>query len=606
MLRASLISLLAACLVASAQAQQAPQTKKTEQAPPAQTGAGFIAPSEANVRIAPDARTFVVMAALNVAGFDYETGGQPLSPARRELRKDLAGLDPNVKAKLAAFYQAHRRLGVDETGDAARYAALSVMMTEPPGFTVYQSSDRAIPDDLQPLLASEEGLKEGFVSLVREFYIKSGIREIIPKYMAIGEAYAAAYRIPVGTVIYDVLDYFHTRPETVINMRPLVVTTGVVEGKKQKETVITRTRTRQVFVIPDPLAPLDTSTVRGDILNQRDDLLARRIGDDYIVIVGPSRAANADSVRQAVIRFVIDPMVERHLKASLEYKDQISKLVASVPTAARQYANSVYLVIRESLAQATEARLRRISAIATRGPYSEDDAVFDLAQAYLRGAVLSFHFYESLGGLEKVGIGMEDFFDHMVGNAKFEREAGRTKEIEAVVARVSARRSKPSRTNSNEGAAAEAVIGAMAARILKSDDLIREKRFKEARSILDEVLAVEPNNARALYGMGQVVTQTPSTAELDPKADENDKIQMQHDRLERAIKLYRRAIENASKDSERWLIQWSHLFLGRIYDFQEFREDAIAEYEKAIALEDIPNGAYKEALEGKRRPYGQK
>jgi len=56
----------------------------------------------------------------------------------------------------------------------------------------------------------------------------------------------------------------------------------------------------------------------------------------------------------------------------------------------------VYLVIRESLAQATEARLRRINAISTRGTYSEDDAVFDLAQAYLRGAVLSFHFYESL------------------------------------------------------------------------------------------------------------------------------------------------------------------------------------------------------------------
>ncbi len=598
MLKAGLISLLGVCLIASAQAQQAPDAKKSAQAAPAQTRAGFIAPSEANVRIAPDVRTFIVMAALNMAGFDYETGGQPLSPARAELRKDFARLDPQVKEKLAAFYGAHKRQGLDETSDAARYEALSMMMTEPPGFTVYQATDRAIPDDLQPLL--------DFVPLVREFYVKSGIRELIPKYMAIGEAYAAAYRAPVGMAIYDVLDYFHTKPETVINMRPLVVTTGQVEGKRQKETVITRTRTRQVFVVPDPLAPVDTSTVRGDILNQKEDLLARRIGDDYIVIVGPSRAANADAARQALIRFVIDPMVERHLKASLEYKDQISKQVASVPTAARQYANSVYLVIRESLAQATEARLRRINAIATRGAYSEDDAVFDLAQAYLRGAVLSFHFYESLIGLEKVGIGMEDFFDHMVANAKFEREAGRAKEFEPVVERASARRSKSSRTNSGEGAAAEAVIGPMAARILRSDDLIREKRFAEARSLLDEVLAIEPNNARALYGMAQVVTQTPSAAELDSKADDNDKIQMQHDRLERAIKLYRRAIGNASKDSERWLIQWSHVFLGRIFDFQEFRADAIAEYEKAIELGAFPNGAYKEALEGKQRPYGQK
>jgi len=33
---------------------------------------------------------------------------------------------------------------------------------------------------------------------------------------------------------------------------------------------------------------------------------------------------------------------------------------------------------------------------------------------------------------------MEDFFDHMVANTRFEREAGRSKEFEPVVARVSA------------------------------------------------------------------------------------------------------------------------------------------------------------------------
>jgi tetratricopeptide (TPR) repeat protein len=600
MLRASIICLLAASLTVSATAQQTkPETKTTVQAQTGPTRAGYVTPSEVNVRIEPDVRTFVVMAALNVAGFDYETGGQPLSPARAELRRDLAKLDPKVKEKLAAFYKAHRRQGVEEAADAARYAALSVMMTQPPGFTIYQSPVHPVPYDLEPLL--------DFVPLVREFYVKSGIRELLPKYMKVGEAYAAAYRVPIGTVIFDVLDYFHTKPETVISMRPLVITTGDSNTKKEKTTVVNRTRTRQVFVITEPLLAIDTSTVRGDILNQKDDLLARKIGDDYIVIVGPSRTATADAARQAMIRFVIDPLVERHLKPSLEYKDQILKLVASVPTAAKQYSNSVYLVIRESLAQATEARMRRINVISSRGTYSEDDAVSDLAAAYLSGAVLSFHFYDSLIGLEKVGISMEDFFDQMVATTKFDREATRAVEFEPIVARVSARRSKPLKGAGTEGAAAEAAMGAMAAKIVASDDLIREKRFKDARSILEEVLAVEPNNARALYGLAQVMTQTASAVELDPKADENDKIQAQHDRLEQAIKLYRKAIDNASKESELWLIQWSHVFLGRIFDFQEFRADALEQYEKAIALgPDIPHGAYKEAQEGKQRAIGQK
>jgi tetratricopeptide (TPR) repeat protein len=581
-------------LLVSAYGQQTQGTeRKPERPPSARNEPGFIVPSEVNVRIDSDVRTFVVMAALNLAGFDIETGNQPISPARAEIRRDLANLDPQLKAKLSAYYKSHRREGVDEVADAARYAALSLMMTQPPAFSVHQINDTFIPEDLKALL--------DFVPLVQEFYIKSGIKQLIPKYTAIAEVYAAAYRRPVGEMIYQALEYYHTRPDTIISMRPLVVSSET-ETKTKKQSVVARNRTRQVFIVPEPLAPINTSIVRGDILNQKEELLFRRIGDDYVVIVGPSRTPNIDAVRQALIRFVIDPVVERHLKSSLEYKDQIVQLVGAVPTAQRQYAGSVYLVIRESLAQATEARMRRLQAMQSGGSYSEDDATFDLAQAYLRGSVLSFHFYDSLIGLEKVGINIEDFFDQMVATTKFDREAQRMKEFEPVVARVSAaRRSKPQPAEPTE-----AVMTPAAKKILLSDDLIRQRQFGQARTILEEILKTQPNNARALYGLAQVISQTPSKAELDPKAEENDKIQAQHDRLEQAIKLYRKAIENASPDTERWLIQWSHVYLGRIYDFQEFRQDALAEYEKAIALgPNVANGAYKEALEGKQKPHGQ-
>ena len=124
--------------------------------------------------------------------------------------------------------------------------------------------------------------------------------------------------------------------------------------------------------------------------------------------------------------------------------------------------------------------------------------------------------------------------------------------------------------------------------------------------ILEDILKTEPKNARALYGMAQVVNNTLTPVEADPKADENDKIQSQHDRLKLAMGFFRKAIESASRESEGWLIQWSHVFIGRIYDFQEFRADAIAEYEKAIALGEASAEAYKAAQEGKLRPYGQK
>src|SRR5262249_22846133 len=296
-------------------------------------------------------------------------------------------------------------------------------------------------------------------------------------------------------------------------------------------------------------------------------------------------------------------LIERNLKLALEYKEDLVKLASNVPTASKQYTSSVYLMIRESLAQAAESRLKRIQS-GPKGAYGDDDATFDLAQAYLRGAVLSFHFYDSLIGLEKVGIKLDDFFDQLMATIKFDREATRAKDFEPVVARVSERRAKGAKTPVS--AAGDAAVNTVSQKILLSDDLIRQRRFSDARPILDEVLRSDPNNARALYGLAQVVTQTPTAIEQNDKADENDKIQAQHDRLESAIKLYRKAIANASHDGEAWLIQWSHVYLGRILDFQEFREDAVAEYDKAIALGPVPNGAYKEALEGKEKPFGQK
>ncbi|MFL6216682.1 MAG: tetratricopeptide repeat protein [Blastocatellia bacterium] len=591
MIRSVLALLLCIALAPSALTQE----KRSATPSPSTQRSGFIIPADVNVRVESDARTLVTMAALNIAGFDAETSGPPLSPLRAELRKDLATINPSLRDKLAAYYKAHRRPGVDEMTDATRYAALSLMMTAPPAFSIRTPPGVVLPDELRQIA--------DFEPLVREFYSTSGIKNYLDKYMKVADTYAAAYRQPVGELIYQTLEYFHTSPETIINMRPLVITPTDTEAKRRKQdpTVVARNRSRQVFVITDPLLALNTSVVRGDILNQKDELLNRRVGDDYIVIIGPSRNVNIDGVRQALIRFVIDPLVERHLKFALDYKDPITNLVASVPTAAKPYSSSVYLVIRESLAQAAEARMKRLRAMAGGPAYSEDDATFDLAQAYLRGAVLSFHFYGSLRDLEAVGLSLETFMDQMVATVKYDRETARAKEFEPVVARLAAARGAKRNEPSADPTAAPVVK-----KILASDDLIRQKRFAEARTLLESVLAEEPNNLRALYGMAQVIASTPSPVELDAKADENDKIQAQHDRFEQAIKLYQKVIQTASPESEKWLIQWSHVLLGRIYDFQEFRNDALAEYDKAIEMGDIPNGAFKEAREGKQRPYGQR
>jgi tetratricopeptide (TPR) repeat protein len=196
----------------------------------------------------------------------------------------------------------------------------------------------------------------------------------------------------------------------------------------------------------------------------------------------------------------------------------------------------------------------------------------------------------------------------MLASTDFAREAGRGKEFAPVLVRVNEARSAAASVAASRpaGGSGSAGSGDIDSRVMASDSLIRQRKYSEAKPILEQVLSKTPDNARALYGMAQVVNQLQSREELDANADENDKIQAQHDRLEKAIKLYREAIQKADPRAEGWIIQWSHVLIARILDFQEFRNDALAEYSQAVEMGELPSGAYKEALEGKQHPFGQK
>ena len=68
------------------------------------------------------------------------------------------------------------------------------------------------------------------------------------------------------------------------------------------------------------------------------------------------------------------------------------------------------------------------------------------------------------------------------------------------------------------------------------------------------------------------------------------------------MNLYRKAALH-SNSRELWLASWSHVYAGRILDFLELREDAVAEYQAAIKVGDVPEGAFREAQAGVAAPF---
>jgi len=72
-------------------------------------------------------------------------------------------------------------------------------------------------------------------------------------------------------------------------------------------------------------------------------------------------------------------------------------------------------------------------------------------------------------------------------------------------------------------------------------------------------------------------------------------------RLNRALGNYRLAIEAASPETDRALISRAHEAMGRIHAFLEHNAEAVKEFDEAIKIGDVPGGAFRDALEGKRK-----
>jgi uncharacterized membrane protein YccC len=92
------------------------------------------------------------------------------------------------------------------------------------------------------------------------------------------------------------------------------------------------------------------------------------------------------------------------------------------------------------------------------------------------------------------------------------------------------------------------------------------------------------------------LAQTASLAAAD--ATDED---VQAGRLNRALGNYRLALAASSPETDRALISRAHEAMGRINAFLENTSEAAKEFDEAIRIGDVPGGAFKDAVEGKKK-----
>jgi hypothetical protein len=595
-------ALLCAGVVSPQTIQQKPaQPAPTQQQPVQQKPATPFEVSEYGVEFQADQRLIVVMAALEAAGFDPVSTGRTPSAFRARLRKDLANLDPDLRKRMQTFYDRNKLPAPATAADqAARYVSLALALGPPPTLEAPTRSED-LPAGLLEVL--------DFAPLVQEFFRRSSIDENLVDYVRAYQAEGDRLRRPATDLVRALLNYLHTRPITSSFER--VEVKNPDKKSKEKTSYSFRDKQRRFLILPDLLAP-------------RGAINFRIIADDYYAIVPEGTDPVSSELSRAYLQYVIDALVLRFNKDISQRREQIKQLLNERQTAGGQTSPDVFLTVSRSLVAAADARfdemLRREAvgrelrariqaakteadrAATTKGAQIalkaiEDETIALLAEEYEKGAVLSFFFADQLKGIESAGFDLANFFPDMIASFDPAREARRPAEyadakqraVAAREARLAARKAAAANSGSTANTARDTALVRDLANV---EDTLRNKDYNEAETRLRDLLKEYPGEPRIFFALGQ----TASLAAMDA-TDE----QVQMERLNRALGHYRTAIVAASTEDDKAILSRSHESMGRINAFLENTAEALKAFDEAIKIGDVRGGAYREALEGKKK-----
>jgi tetratricopeptide (TPR) repeat protein len=221
-----------------------------------------------------------------------------------------------------------------------------------------------------------------------------------------------------------------------------------------------------------------------------------------------------------------------------------------------------------------------------------DDSVLQLAEAYESGAVLSFFFAEQLKGQEAAGFDVAAMIPDMLATFDATRESKRLAENDP--ARQRAAQARAERLKAAQTATPEVLTGRalMLKRLSEIETLFQQKSYVEAEAQLKDLLTDFPGEPRIFFALGRAASGSAQDA-----TDE----EVQAQRLNTALGQFRLAVEKASPDTDKPLLSRAHYLMGRIYEHFEQKEAALKEYEAAIQLGPVKDGAFAEAQQGKAR-----
>ena len=235
--------------------------------------------SQYGVKIEPDKRLIVVMAALETAGIET-----PLNEKGKEFRKklqeDLKGIDAILLQKMQTFLKNYKQRHLKESAAefSAPFISLAYALTPVPELNE-PARTTDLPADLLEVL--------DFAPFVRSFYQTSGIQAKLPEYVQMYQAEGDKMNSSAKEMIAAMTDYLHATPQLAWYEK---IKKTDPKNKKQ-QLVTTLEHERRFFIVPDLLAAAGAVNFRN-------------IGDDYYAIVPANTNLRVSEARRAYLQRV--------------------------------------------------------------------------------------------------------------------------------------------------------------------------------------------------------------------------------------------------------------------------------------------------------------
>jgi len=249
---------------------------------------------------------FVVLAAINAAGYDAEIDSPSNSPERKVVREYLAAQKLDCLPELKRFVKQHQQR--DPLAELSQYISYALAINGPPLFEPRYVNNLLPPDAVQ---------LDGLTPLLVAFYREGHLEDLWKRAQPVFDSAIERYHDPVSRAVL-LANAYARNP-----------TSGYLG------------RHFQIYI---------------DLLGAPNQVHMRNYADDTFVVATPSIEARTQDIRHAYLRYLIDPLGLKFSKELME-KAALGEYAKNSPLLAEHYRNDFVLLSTECFIRAIESRM---------------------------------------------------------------------------------------------------------------------------------------------------------------------------------------------------------------------------------------------------------